>query len=170
MWINPKKNKKGMRLDLGSGNPKEGERRPDTYVLNDIEPHEGIDLVCDILDLEKHIKKGWCYKIRISHVLEHFGYKDCGRVLDICYKLLEKGGELEIEVPNFAWFFQLLLDQREEEAVKYCFGGQLDKYDFHKNGFTVNTLPSVIEKHGFKVIELLERQSIYARAIKWTLS
>jgi predicted SAM-dependent methyltransferase len=159
----------GIKLDIGSGNPAEGEIRPQGYTLNDVCPHEGIDIVCNILDLDKHLEPGSCSEIRASHVLEHFSRKELDTVFSMVYNLLEDSGSFLIMVPNFMWHAQLLIEGKDEDAVTYAYGGQLDEYDFHKTGFTVRTLQSLLEKHGFKVVTMLERASIRCMAVKWIL-
>lgn len=155
-----------LKLDLGSGNEEEGEFHPKGFILQDIQPHKGIDLVCDILDLEKYIKKGQCKYIRACHILEHFSTNQILNILSILYRLLEKGGILEVHVPNFRWHAQLLDFNRDEEAVKYCFGGQKDQYDFHKTGFTPNILVLRLTEAGFTVEHLEEEYSLHVIAMK----
>lgn len=168
MWINLSKKKKGMKLDLGSGNPKEGEVQPDGYVLCDVTPHENIDLVCDIRDLDNFVDNSSCSVIRASHVLEHFTRKELSDILDMIHRLLERDGVFEIEVPNYVYFTQLLLEGKDELSIVHTYGGQLDEYDIHKNGFTVKTLSKTLREHGFIVKSMLEKASLACEAIKWT--
>jgi predicted SAM-dependent methyltransferase len=155
-----------MLLDIGSGNPQQGEVQPQGYVLNDVEPHENIDIVCNIKDLAQYIPEGYCSKVRSSHILEHFGTKEVIDVIKMIHSLLEKDGEFIIFVPNFKWHGQLLSTGNDEMAVLYAFGGQLDQYDYHKTGFTPKVLRKYLEENGFKVISLLEGSSIECHAIK----
>jgi hypothetical protein len=41
---------------------------------------------------------------------------------------MAKGGRVLIQSAKFTVACQLLSEGRDEEAVLYCFGGQLDKY------------------------------------------
>lgn len=167
MWKNKEKNIKGMKLDIGSGNPVEGEVQAGAdFVLNDIEPHPGIDLVCDIKDLYKHINPGWCSYIRASHVLEHFGTKEVDEVMIMLHSLLETGGQFEVIVPNFTWHATLVASGRDEEAVTYAFGGQLDQWDYHKTGFTHRILKNKLESSGFNHIEIQDMTSLVCRCAK----
>lgn len=155
-----------LKIDLGSGNPEEGEIQPEGYILQDIQSHKNISLVCDILDLDKHLEKGQCQKIRASHVLEHFPTDQIVPILKVWHSLLEDKGELEIHVPNLRWHTALFLQDRDEEAITYMFGGQRDEYDFHKTGFTPHVLMKKLNEAGFKITECIAENSIHVKAIK----
>jgi predicted SAM-dependent methyltransferase len=155
-----------IKLDVGAGDPSSGENQAEGYTLHDVQPYKGIDLVCDVFDLPKHLENGSCSKVRASHVIEHFGTKETQKVLKIFYDLLEVGGELEIIVPNFKWHAQLVMEGNERDAVYYAFGGQLDEWDFHKTGFTPDILFEELIKARFKDLEVSDESSITARAIK----
>ena len=154
-----------IKIDIGSGDPTTLELQEAGYILNDIEPHKGIDLVCDILDLKKHLKEGQCAEVRCSHILEHFGKVDLIKVIRIVHFILKKGGVFNIIVPNLKWQVQFLGND-DERAVYYIFGGQLDKYDYHKTGFTVDILTRLLTNNGFAITELKEKTSIECKAIK----
>jgi predicted SAM-dependent methyltransferase len=155
-----------LLLDLASGNPSEGEIQPQGYILQDIEPHKGIDLVCDLEELDKHIKQGQCKRIRMSHALEHFPTSHVPVILNMIHGLLEKDGEFEAHCPNLKWHCALILEDRDEEAVNYAFGGQRDKYDFHKTGFTPSILIRRLTEAGFKIVDLNIEHSIHILCIK----
>lgn len=148
-------------IDLGAGDVNDGESSPDGYLKQDVDPNiKGLDIVCDIMDIDKHVELGSCDKVRASHVIEHFPTNDVPRLLRKINSILKPGGELEIIVPNFKWHAQLTLSGQEEQAVYYCFGGQLDEWDFHKTGFTPNILSKRLSEAGFTVTELLDESSI----------
>jgi predicted SAM-dependent methyltransferase len=133
---------------------------------HDIQPLPGIDYVCDLFDIEKHVE-GKFEEVQFTHALEHFPTKDTPKVLDLLRRLLEDGGKLYLEVPNFAWHAKILLEEkRERDAVYYAFGGQLNEWDFHKTGFTENILREELEMAGFKNIEIQNASSLIARATK----
>ena len=165
-WINKDKCKKGMKLDLGSGNSTQGEVQPNGFVLNDVEPHPNIDLVCNIKDLLQFVPEGYCSEVRCSHILEHFGTNEVVEVVKIVHKLLIDGGRLTIFVPNFLWHVQLVQEDKEQEAVHYAFGGQLDQYDYHKTAFTPKLLQKLLESNGFKVQTLNGGTSIACVSLK----
>ncbi len=166
MWINEDKNKDNIKLDIGAGDSNTFELQETGYVLNDIEPHKGIDLVCDILDLKDYLKAGQCCEVRASHILEHFGINDLVKVIRIVHFILKDKGLFNIIVPNLKWQIQFLYSGQDEKAVYYIFGGQLDKYDFHKTGFTVDILRKLLNDNGFTILELTEETSIKCKALK----
>ena len=155
-----------LLLDLASGNPEEGEVRPEGYIYQDIEPHPGITLVCDIEELDKFVKPGQCQRIRISHALEHFPTAHVPILLKMFHRLIETDGTLEVHVPCFLWHAELLSEGRDDEAVTYCFGGQRDKYDQHKTAFTPKILRKRLEEAGFKIIWEEVEHSIHCLARK----
>lgn len=166
MWVNKQKYVKGMQIDLGAGDPADGENQEKNMVLQDISLYPNIDLVCDILNIDKHIENDFCSLVRMSHVLEHFDLKERELVLKKVHKILQPEGILEIIVPNFRWHCELCLEGEEERAIYYAFGGQLDKFDYHKTGYTTKTLRGLLECHGFFIAEMQDNNSIYCLAIK----
>jgi len=163
-WINREKCEKHMRLDLGSGNPDDGEIQPEGYVLNDVDIHRNIDLVCNIKDLAEFVPERYCKEIRMSHVLEHFTKKESIEIVKMIHTLLEDKGEFTIFVPNFRWHSELVMTGNDEMGVHYAFGGQLDEYDIHKTGFTLKILRKLLEENGFKVLSIIDNTSIECHA------
>jgi len=154
-------------IDLGAGDSRDGESSPEGYLKQDVDPNiPGLDIVCDILDIDLYVELESCDKVRASHVIEHFPTAEIPRLLRKLSKILKQGGELEIIVPNFKWHAQLVLSGEEEKAVYYCFGGQLDEWDFHKTGFTPNILQKRVTEAGFTVTELRDESSIILIANK----
>lgn len=166
MWINKKKCKTHMKLDIGSGNPDQGENQPEGYVLNDVEKHKNIDLVCNIKHLADHIPQGYCSEIRASHILEHFGTHEVRDIIKMIHKLLEDKGRFTIFVPNFQWHTDLVRTGNDEMAVHYAFGGQKDEYDYHKTGFTPKILRKYLEECDFRVEQMIDGTSIECHAVK----
>lgn len=136
------------------------------YKHHDIQPLKGIDYVCDLYDIEKCVE-GKFEEVQLTHALEHFPTSETQKVLGILRNLLEDGGKLYLEVPNFAWHAKILLEEgRERDAVYYAFGGQLNEWDFHKTGFTENILREELELAGFRDIRIQNASSLSAWAIK----
>lgn len=154
-----------IKWDLCCGNPKEGESQAEGYLHHDVNPDiEGLDLCCNLLDLDKHIKNADVF--RLSHCLEHFTIPESKKILKILFKLLNEEGRLEIIVPNFKWHAQLLLSGHEEEANYYCFGGQLDSFDLHKQGWTKNRLIKALQETGFAIVSCDDESSITCISLK----
>jgi predicted SAM-dependent methyltransferase len=141
-----------------------GERHVDGSVHHDVQGDQ--DILCDLFEIEKHVKPGTVEELHFTHALEHFPTKDTPKVLDLLYGLLTPGGKVYIEVPNFAWHASLLTEKRDRDAIYYAFGGQLDEYDFHKTGFTETILREELEDAGFTNIEIKNGSTLDAWAIK----
>ncbi len=151
-----------MKLVVGAG-----ERKVPGFIHHDVQPLDGIDIVCDFWDLKKHVKKESCEEIHMTHVLEHFPINDSVRVLSELEKLLQPGGKIYIEVPNFKWHAEeILRDPTKRQIIEYAFGGQLNQWDFHYNGFTAPILKEDLEWAGFKVLEIADNSSLECWAVK----
>lgn len=136
------------------------------YKHHDVLDIEGINYKCELFDIGKFVESGTCDEVQFTHALEHFPTADTQKVLVLIFGLLKVGGKLYLEVPNFRWHAELLMKGKEREAVYYCFGGQLDKFDFHKTGFTPNILREELEKAGYRDIQIQDGSSLSVWAIK----
>lgn len=161
MWIDSNKNKYGIMLDIGAGNPEENEYSLDRYVKQDIEPYKDIDLVCDIKDLLEFVKPNQCTIVRASHVIEHFGHSEIDNIMSIIHKILEPNGIFHVVVPNILIKArQLLKKENEYQTMIEIYGGQKDSLDFHKMGYTPSILKDVLSRNNFTVSEMTELDSI----------
>lgn len=136
------------------------ERQLPGYKHHDVQALPGIDYVCDLYDIDKHVKPESFSEVQLTHALEHFPTNETQKVLGLLKGLLCNGGKLYLEVPNFAWHAQLVKEGRERDAVYYCFGGQLNEWDFHFTGFTPNILREELELAGFRNIRIEEASSL----------
>lgn len=151
-----------MRLVLGAGT-----RQKDGWKHHDVQPLDGIDYVCDFWMIGAFVEDGSCEAIEMTHMLEHFPMKDVQRVLKKIWGLLQPGGELYIEVPNFEWHAkEIVADPLNRQIVEYAFGGQLNEWDFHYNGFTPDILAQDLVEAGFQVTDLQPNSSIECHAKK----
>lgn len=135
-----------------------GTRRVEGFTHHDVQGDQ--DILCDLFDIENHVKPGTCSEIHFTHALEHFPTKKIPHVLALVRSLLEPGGKLYIEVPNFRWHSDLVRDGRDRDAVYYAFGGQEDEYDFHKTAFTPYILREDLDNAGFIDVEINDSSSI----------
>jgi len=145
-----------MKLILCAGN-----RQRQGWVHHDIQSLNGIDIVCDLRKIRRLLSDSSCENIELTHALEHFPTKEIPKILKDIYSLLKIGGELYMEIPNFAWHAKLIREEKDDEqAVAYAFGGQLDKYDFHKTGFTKSIIKKRLKEAGFKEIKIDPKHSL----------
>lgn len=151
-----------MKLIVGAN-----ERQVEGYTHHDVLDLPGIDICCEFFDLPKHVEPSSCEEIQMTHVLEHFPMKRTVEVLELLYDLLQDGGKLYIEVPNFHWHAEMILQNpRDRQIVEYAFGGQTDQWDFHYNGFTPEILTEDLIMAGFSIDEMEPASSIMCWASK----
>jgi hypothetical protein len=144
-----------------------GTRHLEGYKTHDVKAYDKTDYVCDLFDINNHVKEGSCDEVQFTHALEHFPTAETQKVLMLLKGLLKDGGLLYIEVPNFEFHADLVLNHNEDrKAVYYAFGGQLDQWDFHKTGFTPKIIKEELEIAGFKNIDISGFDSLTIRCIK----
>lgn len=121
----------------------------DATVLDEVEPNS-----CDTL-----------YS---SHLLEHFPHTQTLSILKVWKNKLKTGGELILNVPDLDWAcLQILrygsgqkLDgyyhqwQGEHGLLSVVFGSQSHEGEFHKAGFTKQSLTELLEDAGFVDISI----------------
>lgn len=143
-----------------------GTRLKEGWTSHDVQGD--VDIQCDFWDLPLHVQKESVEEMEFTHALEHFPMKKTQDVLAMLRDLLVDGGKIYIEVPNFYWHAEeILMDPTNRQMVEYAFGGQLDAYDYHYNGFTPQILAEDLRKAGFDIESLQPNSSIecYARKV-----
>lgn len=144
-----------------------GTRLKEGWLAHDVQPLEGIDIVCDFWELPQWVAEGSIKQMEFTHALEHFPIAKTQDVLRLLHSLLALGGELYIEVPNFYWQAeQILLNPMDRQIIEYAFGGQLNQWDFHYNGFTPWILTDDLQSVGFEILDVQSNSSIEMRARK----
>lgn len=93
-----------------------------------------------------------------SHVLEHIRYR---QVRDACKNIVsaaKPGGEVWIFVPSMTWAAKKILEGEETFGLMgTIWGGQLDDYDYHYCGFTMNSLSVLMAHSGLRDIRIAEQ-------------
>ena len=177
------RNKKNVLLELGSGNKK------GTNGWLTIDQRELCDLFWDLNNgipfPNESVKK-----IYSSHFFEHLTYKEGQKLLDDCYRVLVKGGEFSICVPNAKIYIDAYinseLDNNKFITWEHAYNNttKIDYINYmaymdgvHKYMFDKENLIHILSNKGFKdvtlrkfdnQIDLKERdyESIYAIGIK----
>ncbi len=144
-----------VRLNLGSG-----EDWMDHGVINvdcrNLLPPDGITFLrADIADLADMFADGCAAEIWAKDVLEHFPQAQAGTVLDEWIRLLAPGGVLHLKTPDLAALAEFILRDAESDATKASrvYGGQDYAENFHRAGFTVPLLRSLLEARGMEILE-----------------
>lgn len=141
-----------IKLDLGSGGPAavylgKGWLGVDYYV-----DEADIRAPMDNLPFEDDTVS----ELFTSHALEHISKFDVPKVLKEMYRVLEKGGAITIRVPDLEWCVRHWLNNKASRGweLDIIFGNQNHDGEFHKTGFTKDTLKDLVTMAGFKVIKL----------------
>jgi SAM-dependent methyltransferase len=107
--------------------------------------------------------------ILANHLIEHLD--DVDTFLSECKKHMDKDTILEISTPNLcAWFNRILflfgwLPHSYEVSYEYnvgkCFGWNKERIGGHLRVFSVKALVELLEKHGFKILDVRGEPSTY---------
>lgn len=181
-WRTARKSRK-IWLELGSG-AKKGQNGWITIDMTGADiSHDlrnGIPFPSDSVD-----------QIYTSHMFEHIPFRDLLVILDECYRVLKKGGELSVSVPDAGRYIVAYAEGRYfnrankgyQPAVT-CTGSLLDQVNYiaymnqlHKYMFDEENLVNTLKKAPFSSVGLREFdecldlksrdfESIYALAIK----
>lgn len=108
--------------------------------------------------------------IYTSHLLEHFGFKEAQSALVEWYRVLKVGGKIMINVPDMDWASEQILSftgaltnqigknstlfNTPQMIMEVIYGNQDHEGEFHKSGYTKKSLKLLLEKVGFKKIEI----------------
>ena len=82
-------------LDLGCGKNKV----PNSIGLDNVQL-PGVDIEHDLLNFPYPFEGESINKIYLRHVIEHFDFKEINLMLNECYRILKKDGQLLITVPH----------------------------------------------------------------------
>jgi len=119
-------------------------------------PSHRPEVVCDARKIKLNTH---CADLVYSQeCLEHFPRKEYPKVLKEWSRLVKPGGRIWIEVPDFLACCQQVLsyDTLEmDRAIQQLFyGGQVNEWDFHYNGFTPRIFEEDFERLGFDVVSI----------------
>jgi predicted SAM-dependent methyltransferase len=146
-------------LDIGSGTRPFEDGRGWTH--NDSRHLPDIEIVADARKLHFLLEEGTFDELRATHILEHFSHVATVQILRSWKKLLKPGGFLYCEVPNFWWQAHALSSNTPDpqgrhythtELVVLTFGEQDHIDNFHKTGFTSQTLQDQLIEAGFRSV------------------
>ena len=150
-----------------------GEVRAPGWINVNIQPGPTVDVVTDCLDLSAFGDRTVA-EIYASHVLEHLSYAEVPRALAEWHRVLVPGGYARISVPDLAKLGPTLIHPKltpetREWIIGTIYGGQTDAHDFHKMGFTIETLTRYLGNAGFKRIMRVETFDLFDDSSKLRL-
>lgn len=115
--------------------------------------------------------EGHADEVLLSHVLEHFGFKDGETLCSEIHRVLKVGGHAYIEVPDINWCCAQFLGAPEPSSWTDCtndyntqhkwgllamslWGDQHNDGLFHKWGYTAHRLYHLLSHVGFSKVEV----------------
>jgi predicted SAM-dependent methyltransferase len=122
-------------------------------IREDVEP----DVVDDVFTLKK-FNNNSADLILAVHVLEHLDRKKAESALYRWRDVLKDGGTLMVSVPDMAAVFEHYICYKDLNILQAFLGGsQKHEFDYHLSHFDYKTLKELLEKIGFKDIQLYDR-------------
>ena len=121
-------------LDIGSGGYSTDKR----YTSVDLETE--CDIQATMWDIP--LPDNCVNQIYSSNALEHVGKNDVVPTLREWYRILEPDGTIQLFVPDFEWAVTFWLDHKDDTTwpLDIIFGNQNHDGEYHRTGFTLNTL------------------------------
>ena len=145
-----------LKLNLGCGGRV---LKGEGWVNIDTRDLPGVDLRCDASKLP--YGDGAVDLIQGLDILEHFPRLKVESVLREWHRVLKNGGELIVKCPNLDAIIEEYRAKRipADELIRLIYGRQEDEdpANFHKTGFTPESLRSVLRRVGFEIIRHRER-------------
>jgi predicted SAM-dependent methyltransferase len=150
-----------VKLNIGSSKPKGIYKQKEWVNLDCCKKFARYGVViASALDLP--FKDESFDEIHACHVVEHLQRKYHGKFFNEAYRVLEPGGKLIVEVPNFISSCQAILDKYKKQdweglrcATLSVYGKYRHEGDSHCWGFCDKTLIDNFNEAGFKQVRLL---------------
>lgn len=142
---------RGIWLHIGGVQVKAGWK-----ILNAL-AGEGADFVGDVRDLGS-FEPECCEQVYCSHVLEHIPQAELFAVLKGIHRILQPGGRLYVSVPDLEILCRLFLDPQFDgaerfEIMRIIYGGQVNSFDYHFIGLTLEFMIEYLKHAGFSTVE-----------------
>jgi hypothetical protein len=159
-------------LNVGGGNKKiaiPAHYADWDHVLLDIQEGEGVDVVCNAVDMADKLEPKMYDSIYSSHNLEHHYRHNLPKLFDGFKHVLKDAGFVEIHVPNMQSVFEHCASGKDIEDIAYVsaagpiryvdmiygLGSMIDEnngFMSHHNGFTAKSLGNLFFQVGFKYV------------------
>ncbi len=128
------------------------------FINIDVNKKVNPDHLSDCKKLVKNFGKNVAEEIRSYHMIEHLPQADATTFLHQCYIVLEKGGRLYLELPDFHKVLKQYLQEPDVLLHKQrIFGMQRNQFDFHFWGYTYKDLRTLLSSIGFVKIKKISK-------------
>jgi len=131
-------------------------KKMDGYIGVDIRKAKAADVVAPSWDLP--YEDSVVDEVYTSHMMEHLKEEEVESTLTEFSRVLKPGGKLVIRVPDFEVYAALFLDRgwnwKSTWGLRYIFGYQRRKADYHFTGWWKDRLRRILPNYGFMVTEL----------------
>jgi predicted SAM-dependent methyltransferase len=146
---------KQLKLHLGCGDQHYSE-----YINIDFRKTTATDLVCDIRKLP--YPDNSVEIIENYHVIEHLGRHELLEALKEWHRVLQPGGKIIIECPDFDQDIKEYI-QGNEKRLDSIFGLQRFPGDSHLFGYNFNRLKNILTESGFTDIKTEEALDYHSK-------
>lgn len=143
-----------LQLHLGCG-----KNRLKGFINIDLNHSTATDLTADIRKLPFPSES--TARIECYHAFEHISFPMVGEYLREWLRVLQPGGELVLELPDFDAGVRQYLEGNEERLYS-IYGRQRFPGDAHQWGYNPRRLTALLQQHGFERIEFGEPQDYHA--------
>jgi predicted SAM-dependent methyltransferase len=138
------------KLEIGSG-----QRPAPGYIHNDINPFDGVDLVCHPWEIA--LASESIDEVLALGVIEHLTYAQVNKTLANVHRMLRHGGEFRFDVPDLPTWCRYAVDHFDgkttpftiEHILATLYGWQRWPGDEHKSGWYHQKLAGALEQAGF---------------------
>lgn len=151
----------GLKLNLGCGY-----EYKDGWVNIDLNKSVRTDICCDFINLKNHFTADSVELIYMIHSISYLNLWEANTFFLDSYKILSKGGVLEMEFPDIEKCAKLLIDadnfENFTEAVRGVFAFDLDQIQNRESfrpysfGWSGKYMKEVLQNIGFAKVEILE--------------
>ena len=151
-----KHNIMSLKIEFGSGGPS----ARDGYLSCDVRDLDGVDYVCEAIDIVNHVNENSVDEIYSRHFFEHLTFYDGVRLVSSWIKILKKGGIMEMILPDIDYHARQWIEHGGDNShARAGFWGWQRRvetgaiWDIHKSGYNFKTLNKLLWNAGFNNIK-----------------
>lgn len=143
-------------LNIGAGEKIKKSTEKEEWINLDIRKLEGIDIVCDLAKQKIPLEDNSIDFILAEDILEHFSPNELRYVLRELIRVLKKGKEMQIKTPDIFKIFKAFEGGaiNSFELDRKIFGNRDYEGNYHKIGFTKESIQFYLNEAGFQIIQI----------------